>query len=100
MTRVETKRGATVLQNIAFARAATGRISGITATRAEDGWTYGYDLLDRLTSATNTGTASLTQTFAYDAAHNMTSNSAVWRARGGRGAAACDADRRSVHVFV
>ncbi len=35
------------------------------------------DDLDRLLAATNTGDPSLSQTFSYDRAHNLTSNSAV-----------------------
>lgn len=44
---------------------------------AAESWTYGYDDLDRLTLATDSGDSSLSQSFAYDAVGNMTSNSAV-----------------------
>lgn len=77
LNRVVTQRGVTTLQDITYARAATGRISSVSAVRAEDNWTYTYDHLDRLLSATNSGNGSLSQTFTYDAAHNMLTNSKV-----------------------
>ena len=78
LTRVQTTKGATVLQDITFTRGPTGRINAITHTgRANDSWTYTYDDLDRLTGATNVGDPNLTQTFTYDSAHNMTFNSKV-----------------------
>ena len=42
---------------------------------ANEGWTYTYDELDRLTAATNTSSATYNQTIAYDAIGNITSNS-------------------------
>jgi RHS repeat-associated protein len=78
LTRVVTAKGATTLQDVALARDAAGRISGITrAGAAADSWSYGYDTLDRLLSASNAGSAALSSTFSYDAAHNMASNSLV-----------------------
>ncbi len=44
---------------------------------AEDSWTYAYDDLDRLLSAANTNTPSLSQTFTYDLAGNLTANSSL-----------------------
>ncbi len=77
LNRVQTLRGATALQDLTYARAATGRISSVSASNAIDTWTYAYDDLDRLLSATNAGNSALSQTFTYDAAHNMLSNSSV-----------------------
>ena len=78
LTRVQTTKGATVLQDITFTRGPTGRINAITHTgRPNDSWTYTYDDLDRLTGAANTGDPTLSQTFTYDSAHNMTFNSKV-----------------------
>ncbi len=78
LMRVVTSAGATALQDINYARAATGRIASVvSAGRPADSWTYTYDDLDRLLSATNSGNTALSQTFAYDSAHNMTSNSHV-----------------------
>jgi YD repeat-containing protein len=44
---------------------------------AADGWSYGYTDLDFLTQATNAGDASLSQSFTYDTAGNLLSNSQV-----------------------
>ncbi len=78
LNRVKTVKGATVLQDLTYTRAANGRISSVaSAGKPEDSWTYTYDSLDRLLSATNLGDATLNQTFTYDAAHNMTSNSNI-----------------------
>ncbi|MFY0610813.1 MAG: VCBS repeat-containing protein [Hyphomicrobiaceae bacterium] len=78
LTAVKTVKDTTILQDLTYARAATGRITSVTsANKPEDSWTYTYDSLDRLLSATNVGDAALNQTFTYDAAHNMTSNSKV-----------------------
>lgn len=63
LSRVVTQAGATTLQDITYSRAATGRIASVSAVRAEDNWSYTYDHLDRLLSATNSGDASLSQTF-------------------------------------
>jgi len=42
-----------------------------------DDWTYGYDNLDHLLSATNTNTASLNQTFTYYPGGKLPANLAV-----------------------
>ncbi len=78
LTGVKTIKDTTILQDLTYARAATGRISSVTsANKPEDSWTYTYDSLDRLISATNVGDVTLNQTFTYDTAHNMTSNSKI-----------------------
>jgi RHS repeat-associated protein len=78
LMRVETRLGATALQDFTFTRDGTGRITQVvSATDAIDSWTYTYDTLDRLLSATNAAGAVNNQTFTYDAAHNMASNSLV-----------------------
>jgi RHS repeat-associated protein len=75
---VTTRNGAnTVLQNLVFTRDARGRILTSTSSVAAESWSYGYDDFDRLTQATDTGDSSLSQSFAYNAIGNMTSNSAV-----------------------
>ena len=66
------------LQQLSYARAATGRISGVSnAADATETWSYGYDDLDRLLSSTNGGNASLNETFTYDNAGNITYKSDV-----------------------
>jgi RHS repeat-associated protein len=78
LMRVETRLGATALQDFTFTRDAIGRITQVvSATDAIDSWTYTYDTLDRLLSATNAAGAVNNQTFTYDAAHSMASNSLV-----------------------
>lgn len=77
LTSINTVVGAAVLQNLVYGRDAAGRISGVASSLVGESWTYGYDDLDRLLSATNTNTPALTQTFTYDSTGNMTSNSAI-----------------------
>jgi YD repeat-containing protein len=48
---------------VTLTRDNAGRITGITrAGQAADSWTYTYDTLDRLLSATNAGNAALATT--------------------------------------
>ena len=77
LTGLTTTAGAATLQDLAYARDGHGRITGVTSSQAGEGWSYGYDDLDRLTTATNSTDALLTQGFAYDRVGNMTSNSAI-----------------------
>jgi YD repeat-containing protein len=78
LMRVVTAQGATVVQDVAYVRAATGFISTVTsAGRPNDSWTYYDDDLDRLVYAANAGGVGLDQAFSYNSAHNMVSNSAV-----------------------
>ncbi|MGH6882909.1 MAG: hypothetical protein ACREFM_18450, partial [Hypericibacter sp.] len=77
LTSVVTTAGATTIQNLVYARDAAGRISGVTSPLAGESWTYGYDDMDRLLSATNTTTPALTQSWTYDTVGNMLTNSAV-----------------------
>ncbi|WP_256374269.1 MULTISPECIES: RHS repeat domain-containing protein [unclassified Chelatococcus] len=60
-----------------YTRDAAGRILSVANPVAEESWSYAYDELDQLLSATNSGNAALNQSFTYDDAFNMTSNSAV-----------------------
>jgi RHS repeat-associated protein len=72
-------KASTNLLSLSYTRAATGRINAITAPGgvAGDAWTYGYDDLDQLTSATNGANASLNETYAYDNAGNLTAKSDI-----------------------
>ena len=74
---IDTVVSSTVLQDIDYTRGVTGRINGVTSHLTGESWTYGYNDLDWLTSATNTTNGTLTQTFTYDNVGNMTSNSAI-----------------------
>ena len=69
--------GSTTLQDLTYSRDVAGRILGVTATAGGESWTYGYDDMDRLTSATNATDPLLTQSWTYDSVDNMTWNSAV-----------------------
>lgn len=75
LTGIVSTKGTTTLQNLAYTRNSKGLITKVTSAFAYEGWTYGYDELDRLTTATNTTSSTFNQTFAYDAIGNITSNS-------------------------
>ncbi len=77
LTGVTVKDGVTTLLSITYSRNAKGRILSVASSRPEDNWIYTYDDLDRLLTATNTGNASLSQTFTYDSVGNMLTNSQV-----------------------
>lgn len=77
LNTVATAKGTTTIQSATYTRDAAGRITGIDGNRADEDWTYSYDALDHLLSATNTGVPALNQTFAYDLGGKLTSNSAV-----------------------
>jgi hypothetical protein len=63
--------------NQTYIRNAKGLITSVSSNVAGMGWTYGYDGLDRLTSAYNWTTPSEHRNFAYDAAGNMITNSGL-----------------------
>lgn len=77
LNRVSTMKGATPIQSFTYTHDAAGRITAVDGNRTDEDWVYAYDDLDRLLSAANTNTPALTQTFTYDLAGNLTSNSAV-----------------------
>src|SRR5262249_33163458 len=60
-----------------YTRDARGRIITSSSDAVAESWSYQYDDFDRLVQATDTGNAGLSQSFAYDAIGNLTSNSAV-----------------------
>jgi RHS repeat-associated protein len=77
LTSLTTTVGATTLQDLSYARDMHGRINGVTSSQPGESWSYGYDDMDRLLTATNITDSLLTQSFAYDRVGNMTSNSAI-----------------------
>jgi RHS repeat-associated protein len=83
LTRLRTVSGAVVLQDIAYTYDANGNILTLvdsSQTALAKSVAYTYDDLNRLTSATVTGSgsgANYTQTYTYDATGNMLTNSAV-----------------------
>jgi len=52
-------------------------IAGITNAKSMESWNYVYDDLNRLLTAANVDTPSLTQSFSYDDIGNITYNSAI-----------------------
>lgn len=77
LNTVSTAKAPATIQAYTYTRDFAGRITGIDGDRANEDWTYGYDPLDRLPSATNTNSPSLSQSFTYDLGGKLTSNSAV-----------------------
>jgi RHS repeat-associated protein len=72
---LETASGATMIQDLAYLRDAWGRITDVTSDVFGESWSYGYDALGRLETATNPDDPDLTQSFAYDTVGNLTYNS-------------------------
>ncbi|OEO31863.1 hypothetical protein VW23_014395 [Devosia insulae DS-56] len=77
LNTVSTVKGATTIQSYTYTRDFAGRITGIDGNRTDEDWTYGYDNLDHLLNAANTGTPALSQSFTYDLGGKLTSNSSV-----------------------
>ena len=75
LNSIVTTRGAKKLQDLSFTRDVEGKITSVTSPGSLEGWTYAYDDLHRLTSATNHTDATQSQSFLYDAIGNMTFNS-------------------------
>ena len=72
-----TTSGATTIQNMTYGRDAAGQITSVASPLADESWTYAYDSLRRLLSATNLDTAAYSRTYTYDTIGNMLSNSGV-----------------------
>lgn len=75
LTGISAVKGTTTIQNLAYTRNNKGLITKVTSPFAYEGWTYAYDELDRLITATNTSSATYNQTLTYDAIGNITTNS-------------------------
>jgi RHS repeat-associated protein len=60
-----------------YTRNQKGMITAIASPTTGMAWTYAYDGLDRLITATNNLTPSETRSYAYDAADNMVRNSGL-----------------------
>ncbi|XFA67183.1 RHS repeat-associated core domain-containing protein (plasmid) [Tistrella mobilis] len=70
--------GGTIFQ-ATYTRDAAGRITAIATipSSRNESWTYSYDDLDRLLTATNTSDSSQNRSYTYDSAGNMRSNSGL-----------------------
>ncbi len=81
LTKVTHKRSNnTTLREVAYQRDAAGRVTKATTAGQTDTWTYGYDALDRLVSASNVNAsapAGESRTFTYDTAGNLTNQSTL-----------------------
>jgi RHS repeat-associated protein len=60
-----------------YSRNQKGMITGLASPTTGMAWTYAYDGLDRLITATNSLTPSENRSYAYDAADNMVRNSGL-----------------------
>ena len=87
LSSITATSGATTLFSLGYSRDTEGKILSLTSDAANESWTYGYDGMHRLTSATNAGNPSDSQSFTYDAIGNMTYNSRIgtYDYRGGGG---------------
>jgi YD repeat-containing protein len=74
---VTTVDGGTTIQSFTYTHDDAGRITAINGDRTNEDFAYTYDALDRLTGADNANGTSLDQTFAYDHAGNLTSQTGV-----------------------
>lgn len=74
---LETLSGATTVQDFTYQRRADGQILGITSSFFGESWTYAYDDLKRLISATNADETAYSRTYAYDTVDNITFKSDV-----------------------
>jgi RHS repeat-associated protein len=74
---INTVKGPTVHQNLVYTYYPDGMIQTVTSPKSMESWSYAYDDLNRLLSATNVDTPSLTQTFTYNEIGNITSNSQI-----------------------
>ena len=81
-TRIRTVKGATVVQDITYARDAAGRRTRIVSSPSSGGtdesWEFAYDDWSQLTRATPlTPTAQSSQTYMYDPIGNLTKMNGV-----------------------
>ena len=74
---VVTTSGATSIQNMSYGRDDAGQITAVTSTFTDESWTYAYDALRRLLTATNTDNSAHSRTYTYDSIGNMLTNSGV-----------------------
>ncbi|MES4993823.1 toxin TcdB middle/N-terminal domain-containing protein [Agrobacterium radiobacter] len=77
LTRVTTRKGATVLMDSQYDRDGLGRIKTITGLTPSENWTYAYDDLGRLVTATNAGDGALSETYTYSLSGNLLSRTKI-----------------------
>ena len=64
-------------QDLVYTLNDAGMATQVTSPFGTEGWTYGYDELNRLTSSTNTGAPANNQTWTYDSLGRITNNSRI-----------------------
>ncbi|WP_237155615.1 RHS repeat-associated core domain-containing protein, partial [Oryzibacter oryziterrae] len=76
-----TAKGTTTLRKVDYTRDDAGRVLTQAVTGEPDSWSYTYDALDRLTSASNTVSTAANEdrNYGYDDAGNMIAQSYVGR---------------------
>jgi RHS repeat-associated protein len=72
-----TTAGGAILQDLTYTQRAAGLVQSVTSPVAGEGWTYDYDELYHLTTATNHSYPGESQTFDYDAGGRIQTNSRV-----------------------
>ncbi|WP_237155601.1 RHS repeat-associated core domain-containing protein, partial [Oryzibacter oryziterrae] len=81
VTSIITAKGTTTLRKVDYTRDDAGRVLTQAVTGEPDSWSYTYDALDRLTSASNTVSTAANEdrNYGYDDAGNMIAQSYVGR---------------------
>ncbi len=77
LSRILTTGGGGTIQDLNYTPDAVGLVQEVTSPVVGEGWSYGYDDLYRMTSATNLSSPAESQTFQYDAIGRITYNSRV-----------------------
>jgi RHS repeat-associated protein len=77
LTGIATTAGTTVVQNLGYTRDAEGKITQLTSPFCNEGWSYSYDELHRLTGALAHSDYAQNSGYSYDPFGNMTSNTSV-----------------------
>lgn len=77
LTGIQTTSGAATIQSLSYVLDPTGLVQQVTSPFPGEGWSYIYDDLYRLTSATSTSMPANSQTFAYDTIGRITQNSRI-----------------------
>jgi RHS repeat-associated protein len=65
------------IQDLVYTRDGLGRVRQVTGPFPYESWSYGFDLMGRLTQATSLTNAYYNQTWTYDDSGNILTNSAV-----------------------
>jgi len=77
LTAIQTTAPSLTLQNLSYTLNDAGMATQVTSPFGTEGWTYGYDELNRLTSSTNAGASADNQTWTYDSLGRITNNSRI-----------------------